>query len=540
MANTGKIDAALLEPDEVVHRYPEHDYTVTGLLASRAQVLPDKVCLIFENRAWTYSELARDVERTASWLRKKGMRGGDRVGVFSTNHPSTVILFLALARIKGIMVPINPEFGIPEAAYALNNAKVQGVVCSPQAYDRTIQACATLEPAPWIVLNEAGLEGVNVLDDEIADAPHNSPPSTGTPDSTCVLIYSSGTTGSPKGAMHAQRGYVITAESFVVRLYLQPEDRICCILPLFHINALFYSLGGTLAAGATLVLARRFSASGFWKTISETRCTTINLIGAAATILTKRDRTEYVAGHAMTKAFVAPLDKTLVEVFRDDFNVPTLIECYGMTEIPGVLSNAFKGPRKLGSMGQVSPHLAPGLPQPQLRIVDESFVDLPDGQQGQLLVSTPTVMQGYYDDPQRTQAAFHEGWFITGDIAWRDADGFYWFVARQKDIIRCRGENISGSELDRVIASHPDVLEAATIGVPSELGEEDILAVVVVRRDAQLDAKDIARWVGSQLAAIKIPKYVVFSDGLPKTATHRVEKYKIKANRELLARATAT
>src|SRR3546814_6640766 len=133
-----------------------------------------------------------------------------------------------------------------------------------------------------------------------------------------------------------------------------------------------------------------------------------------------------------------------------------------------------------------------------LRIVDESFNDLPNCRQGQRLVSTPTVMEGYYGDPQRSQAAFHEGWFITGDIVWRDADDFYWFVARQKDIIRCRGENISGAELDRVMASHPDVLEAAAIGVPSDLGEEDVLAVVIPRPGAQLEAADIARWVRSE------------------------------------------
>jgi len=540
MAGAVETEPALLEPAEVVRRYPGHDYTVTGLLSSRVRALPDKVCLVFEERAWTYGELAREVEHTASWLLEKGVRKGDRVGVFSANHPSTVMLFLALARIGGIMVPVNPEFGVAEAAYVLNNAQVRGVVCSPEAYGRTMQACATLAAAPWVVVNEAGPHGAATMDEELAETPVRAIAPVADPDSTCVFIYSSGTTGLPKGAMHGQRGYVITAESFVVRLYLQPEDRILCVLPLFHVNALFYSLGGTLAAGATLVLARRFSASGFWKMVADTRSTTVNLIGAAATILTKRDRSEYVAGHAMTKAFVAPLDQALVDVFRDEFNVPTLIECYGMTEIPGVLSNPFKGPRKAGSMGKVSPHLAPGLPQPRLRIVDASFADLPAGTPGQLLVNTPTVMQGYYGDPQRSQAAFHEGWFITGDIAWRDEDDFYWFVARQKDIIRCRGENISGAELDRVIASHPDVLEAAAIGVPSDLGEEDVLAVVVARPGADLSAADIARWVGGRLAAIKVPKYVVFSDALPKTATHRVEKYKLKADRELLARAMAT
>lgn len=540
MAGAINKQTALLEPAEVVSRYPDHGYTVTGLLASRAQALPDKVCLVFEDRSWTYSELARDVEHMASWLLEKGVGHGDRVGVFSTNHPSTAMLFLALARIGGVMVPVNPEFGVREAAYVLNNAQVRGVVCAPEAYERTMQACATLADAPWVVLNETGPDGASTLDDELSAAPRLSIASVASPDATCVFIYSSGTTGAPKGAMHGQRGYVITAESFVVRMYLQPEDRILCVLPLFHINALFYSLGGALAAGATLVLARRFTARGFWKMVAESRSTTVNLIGAAANILTKRDRSEYVAGHALHKAFIAPLDASLVDVFRDQFNVPVLIECYGMTEIPGVLANPFKGRRKLGSMGQVSPHLAPGLPQPRLRIVDENFADLPAGSQGQLLVSTPTVMQGYYGDPERTQAAFHDGWFITGDIAWRDDDDFYWFVARQKDVIRCRGENISGAELDRVIGSHPDVLEAAAIGVPSDLGEEDVLAVVVARPGSNMAAADIARWVAGQLAAIKVPKYVVFTDVLPKTATHRVEKFKLKADRELLARAMAT
>src|SRR3546814_828641 len=176
----------------------------------------DLVCLVFEGRTWTYSELARDVEHTADWLVENGIRTGDRVGVFSTNHSSTVMLFLALARIGGIMVPVNPEFGVPEASYVLNNAQVRGVVCSPEAYSRTVQACATLGSAPWIVANEAGIGGTRIMEDEVAAAPRHVKPSVALPDSTCVFIYSSGTTGSPKGAMPGKRSSVLPAESFEI------------------------------------------------------------------------------------------------------------------------------------------------------------------------------------------------------------------------------------------------------------------------------------------------------------------------------------
>jgi Acyl-CoA synthetases (AMP-forming)/AMP-acid ligases II len=394
---------------------------------------------------------------------------------------------------------------------------------------------AALPDKPCVVF-----EGRSRTYAEIARCSLPAPPRADSPDLPGVFIYTSGTTGSPKGAMHGQRGYVLTAEAFVVRMYLQPDDRVMCVPPLFHINALFYSLGGALAAGATLVVVRRFSASAFWRTVAQTGATTVNLIGAAASILAKRPRSEFVAGHALAKAFIAPLDRMLLETFTGEFGVGVLIECYGMTEIPGVLSNPYKGPRKLGSMGCISPHLAPDLPQPCVRVVDENFRDVPDGTPGQLLVRTPTLMLGYYRDEARTAAAFHDGWFVTGDVGWRDPDGYFWFVARQKDIIRVRGENVAGAELDRVIGQHPDVLEAAAIGVPAELGEEDILAVVVPRPGAALSAGDVADWVCRHLAAIKVPRYVVFTDALPKTPTQRVEKFKLKSDRDLLARASDT
>lgn len=153
------------------------------------------------------------------------------------------------------------------------------------------------------------------------------------------------------------------------------------------------------------------------------------------------------------------------------------------------------------------------------------------------MVRTPIVMQGYFRDPVQTAAAFRDGWFLTGDLGYRDADGYFWFVARKKDIIRRRGENISGAELDRVIGEHPQVQEAAAIPVPSELGEDEILVAIIARPNASVSAQQIADWCRERLAPLKVPRYIAFVSSLPHTSTHRVEKFKLRKDKELRARA---
>jgi crotonobetaine/carnitine-CoA ligase len=172
-----------------------------------------------------------------------------------------------------------------------------------------------------------------------------------------------------------------------------------------------------------------------------------------------------------------------------------------------------------------------------MRVVDLQGDPVADGQVGELEVRTPIVMKGYFRDPEQTAAAFRDGWFVTGDLGWRDADNYFWFVARKKDIIRKRGENISGAELDGVINSHPDVINSAAIAVPSDLGEDDILVAVIKKPDASLTAQDIAAWCRERLAPFKVPRYVVFTDALPLTPTHRVAKFKMGGDRGLIARA---
>jgi crotonobetaine/carnitine-CoA ligase len=527
----------LTAPLEVISSYPAHRGTLWSVLVSRASAAPEREFLVFRGRALTYRAAAEGVERAAAMYAGRGVNPGDRVGVMSLNHPSTVVTFFALARLGAIMVPVNPDYGVEEARYVLSHAQVSGVLCSPAALETVTAACARITPSPWYLLNDAAEAGVPVFGDEIARVSRGSPPEAGTADSPCVFIYTSGTTGFPKGVMHSQRNVVLAGEGFVERLFLQPSDRVLCILPMFHVNALFYSLGGALAAGATLVLVPKFSASTFWKTVVETGATEVNMLAAVSNILMRRPRSEFLRGHRLQKSFGAPFTAEVYRVFQSEFGVPTLIEGYGMSEIPGVLNNPFRGPHKIGSMGKPSVHPDRRLAFAEMKVVGEDGRDLPDGETGELAVRTPIVMLGYYRDPEQTAAAFRDGWFLTGDLGYRDADGYFWFVARKKDIIRKRGENISGAELDRVIGGHPAVLEAAAIPVPAELGEDDILVAVVSRPGATVSAEEIAAWCRERLAPIKVPRYVAFVELLPKTPTHRVEKYKLRSDRSLRERA---
>jgi len=526
-----------LKPLDVISGYPPHDGTLVGILASRIAAAPDRPFLQFGGRSRTYAEFGADVERTAALLHARGVRPGERIAVVSANHPGTVTALFALARLGAIMVPVNPDYGVEEARYVLAHAAVSGVICSPATLAVAREACAAIEPPPWFLLNEAGDAALPDIETELRAATARAPAPSGDAGSTCLFIYTSGTTGFPKGVMHSHRNLVLAGEGFVERMELQPAERILCILPLFHINAVHYSLMGALAAGATFILVPKFSASTFWKTVAETGATEVNTIAAVTSILLRRPRSEFVRGHGLRKIYGAPLTPETLQVFGSEFGVPQLIEGYGMSEIPGVLNNPFHGPHKVGSMGRPSRHPDPAIELAVTRIVDDDGRELPPGETGELEVKTPIVMQGYYRDPEQTAAAFHGGWFRTGDLCRVDGDGFHWFVARKKDIIRKRGENISGAELDRVIGSHPEVLEAAAIAVPAELGEDEILVAVVRRPGAAVSARDIADWCRARLAPVKVPRYVAFVDALPHTPTLRVAKFRLKGDPALRSRA---
>ena len=525
----------MLKPLEVLNLYPPHDHTLAGAFRSRTQRDPQRPFIVFGGKTWSWAEFGAAAEKTAQLLVARGVKKGDRIGILARNDIGHALILFACARIGAIMVPTNPEFGAQEAGYVFKHAGVTAVACNEDVLPVARQACADIEPAPWFVLFDGAADGAPNFLSEVGRAPKMELPQPAGADDAVLIIYTSGTTGFPKGAMHSQRNFVTGGEANVSRMWLQPDERLMVILPMFHVNALFYSTAGTLAAGCTMVLMPRFSASEFWNAAVDHRVTQVNIIEAIGRILARRPRSEFRSDHKITKLYGARAD--IVATFRDEFRIPHLIGGFGMTEIPGVCCNPFEGPNKQGTMGPVGRHPDPARKWAECRVVDDDGNDVGPGVTGEFWVKHPIVTQGYFRDPEQTKAAFRDGWFMTGDLVSRDADGYYTFVSRKKDIIRRRGENIAGAEIDRVVQAHPGVFEVAALPVPSELGEDEILVAIVPKPGVTLTPQEIAQWCGERLAAMKVPRFVLFMDALPHTPTHKVAKHVMKADKTLKARA---
>jgi crotonobetaine/carnitine-CoA ligase len=522
-------------PLEVLKLYPEHDYTLNGTFESRARRDPGRPFILFAGQTWSWADFGAAVAKTARLLVGRGVRKGDRIGVLARNDVGHALLLFACARIGAIMVPSNPEFGVQEADYVLKHAGVAAVACNEDVLPVVRKACEGIKPEPWFLLFDGRAADAPNFFDEIARAPEAQLPPRAGADDTVLIIYTSGTTGFPKGAMHSQRNFVMAGESNISRLWLQPDERMMVVLPMFHVNALFYSTAGALAAGCTLVLMPRFSASGFWNAAVEYGVTQVNIIEAIGRILARRPRSEFRSEHKIRTVYGARAD--IVAPFRDEFRIQHLLGGFGMTEIPGVCCNPFEGPNKQGTMGPVGRHPDPDRKWAECKVVDDNGNEVGAGVVGEFWVKHPIVMQGYFRDRGETQAAFRDGWFMTGDLVTRDADGYYTFVSRKKEIIRRRGENIAGAEIDRVIQSHPGVFEVAAVPVPSELGEDEILVAIVPKPGVTLTPQEVAQWCAERLATMKVPRFVLFVNELPHTPTHKVAKHALKSDKTLRARA---
>jgi carnitine-CoA ligase len=536
------MNAPELSPVEVLRSYPEHDYTLAGLVASRATADPDRALVLDERGAPTsWRDLTARSEALAWSLHARGVRKGDRLAIMARNDVAHAVLLVAAARLGAIMVPVNSELGVEEVAGLFEHAGVTGIVSSPELLDTVRGARRRMAEQPWLctigrVEGELSFEDLSspqagrTLDHPVVDVV--------SADDAVIIIFTSGSSGRPKGVVHTQRSMILSGEAYVDRVHLQPHDRVLIILPLFHINAMFYSLCGTLAAGASCILVPRFSASTFWKTAADLGATVVNATNTVVNILMARPREEYREDHDL-RAISGGGQPHNEKFLREVCGITTIIAGYGMTEIPGVLTTPFEGPYVSGSMGVVGKHPDSSRPWAECRVVDAEGNDVPDGEVGELWVKTPNIMKEYFRDEARTRAAFREGgWFCTEDLVRREADGVFYFVARNRDIIKRRGENISPVEVEKVILRHPAVLDVAVIPAPGELGDEELCAVIVLAPGQEATAAEVAGWCADHLAPVKVPRFVTFLDELPRTGPDKIAKEVLRADPRVLASAT--
>ena len=492
--------------------------------------VPERPYLIWtdDDSEISYEAFDAAINRAANAWLALGVRRGDRVAFMLDNSPAFMAAWLGLAKIGACLVAINTGFRHDEASYLVGDSEACLVLTSPEYLSvlagvehehRTLRSVITMEAS----------SDHNAFT-EVASGSDGSPPLT-TPsgDDVMSLIYTSGTTGNPKGVMQTQANFVLTGQSYPTWMGMDDGDRIYACLPLFHINSQAYSTMGAIGARGSIVLAPRFSARRFWPDVRRHQVAAFNYIGAMTVILSKKDLADDDRDHSVKVAYGVPaLNHDTRLALEDRFGL-TIISGFGMSETTFGLAESLNGERRPGSMGKPRHHPDPTVPKTEARIVDDDGADVAPGTTGELLLRNAAMMLGYFNDQARTAEALDaDGWLHTGDNAWMDEDGFFYFVDRKKDIVRRRGENISSLEVERIIEQHPKVLEAAVIGVPSELTDEEVLAYVLPRPDTDLQPEDVVAWCAERLAPFKTPRFVEFIAQMPKTPTSKIQKAKLR------------
>ena len=500
-------------PERVVDTIPE-------LLVAAADRNPDGVWLRTDEGQLTFAAAADRVARVAGRLRTAGSRHGDLVLVTARNTPPYLLCLLALSAIGAVAVPTNPRSTAAELAGLVGQVRPRLLVSDHGLAPLVEEAAGGAAP-------ELGLLDV----DEIA-GDWRGAPLTGYglrvdvgPDDLAVLIPTSGTTGRSKLVMQTHRAYAMAGEGFPYWLELTGDDRLMTSLPLFHINAPAYSVMGSLACGAGLVLLPRFSASGFLDSARRHGATEFNAIGAMLEILMRQPERPDDADTELRLCYTGPSPaRERQEAFERRFGL-RIVCGYAMSESPYGLIWPH-GSRPYGTLGTPRQHPALGRVN-EARVVDEDGRELGVGDTGELLLRNPVVTPGYWGMPEETARTIVDGWLHSGDLVTSNADGTYTFVSRRKEVLRRRGENLSPAEVEDAIGAHPDVLECAVVGVPSELSEEEVKAFVVPAPGRDLDFAGLRDWTADRLAAFKVPRFWQALDALPRTPTARVARHRL-------------
>ena len=487
--------------------------TIPGLLAAAGDRDPDGIWLRTDEQQLSLAEAAGRIAAVAERLRADGVGDGDRVLVTARNTAPYLLCLLAVTAAGAIAVPVNPASAPVELAGLAGQVRPRLRVTDP-----------TLAG----LVEAAGITGVpGASADELAG------PAAGSaelqvrarPDDLAVLMPTSGTTGRSKLVMQTHRAYALAGEGFPYWMGLDRDDRLMTSLPLFHLNAIAYSVLGSLACGAGLVLLPRFSASGFLDSARRHGATEFNAIGAMLEILMRRPERPDDADTDLRLCYTGPAPaREWQEAFERRFGLRVVVG-YAMSESPYGLIWPH-GSRPYGTLGTVRQHPTLGRIN-EAKVVGEDGREVAAGETGELLLRNPVLTPGYWEMPVETARAIEDGWLHTGDLVTPNADGTYTFVARQKEVLRRRGENVSPAEVEEAIQEHPDVLECAVVGVPSELSEEEIKAFVVPAAGRSPDFAALREWAAQRLTAFKVPRYWQQLDALPRTPTSRIARHRL-------------
>jgi carnitine-CoA ligase len=492
--------------------------TIPQLFAAAVERVPSKTWLFFEEETYSYQQAQERITAAAAALDDLGVTRESVVLATTRNSPHYLFTWLAVMNLGAILVPVNPESSPVELEGVAAQVRPQLVVTD--AALRETVAAGVHGPATGARL---------VLVEELFAGPSEAaPPIAAHPDGVAVMIPTSGTTGRSKLVMQTQRAYAMAGEGFPFWMELDSEDRLMTSLPLFHINAPAYSILGSVGARASLVLLPRFSAGRFLDWARRYGATEFNAIGAMLEILMRQPERENDADNPLRLCYTgpSPTEERHLEIER---RFGFRIVCgYALSESPyGLIWR--KETRPYGTLGSVRQHPTLGEINEARVLVDERPARV--GEVGELELRNPAVMAGYYGMPEETDKVLSEGWLRTGDLVEVNEDGIYTFVGRKKELIRRRGENLSPVEVEAALEAHPAVAEAAVVGVPSELSEEEVKAFVVLAEGASVSLVALRDFAAERLAPFKVPRFFEVVGEMPHTPTGRIAKHELPRER---------
>ena len=494
--------------------------TLRDALARHAAARPDAPFLFAPEtgRVLSYAELERQARLLACFLRSMGLKKGDVVGLFLHNAYQTAALFLGSMLGGYVCAPFNLLAQRSQLQYVLAHSDCR-VLFTAREYETRVAEALAPSGAPEVIVIDPDAPALFLQDRLPAYTP--LPLATGDP---ALLMYTSGTTGTPKGALLTQANLVASARSVSQWHGLGPGDRVLSALPLYHINGQCIATLSTLHSGGAVVLPHRFSVHRWWNLVDRYQVTWINmvptiiayLLNAAAPGPGRRH-----PGVRFGRSASAPLPPQQHRAFEQTFGIP-VIEAMGMTECA---STVFANPQDPARRKYGSPGVPCGV---EAKVVDAAGRALPAGEPGEILLRGRNVMRGYYKAPELTaQAIDRAGWLRSGDLGYRDADGFYFITGRLKELIIKGGENIAPREIDEALMKHPAVLEAAAVGVPDADYGQEILACVVLKPGQQCSEAELREFCLNELGRYKTPKRIRVLDQLPKGPSGKVQRLKL-------------
>ena len=516
--NPGQVLQQSRRPPDFASPHPGYkantDDGFLPLLARRVRDNPAGIFAQFESVPLSFAELDGAANALAFWMRDNGIEPGDRVALMIRNSPLALALLFAIAKVQAIWVPINLQGRGENLGYIFNHAAPKLII-------------AETALMPTIGASGANLDGVQVFTTEAVQAVANghAAPSWNeaapAADATFAVMYTSGTTGRPKGVLVSHRMLRLSAEAVALVSAARSGDVMFMWEPLYHIGGA-QMIVLPLIRDVTLALVEHFSASRFWQQVCVCGATHIHFLGGILQILLKQPPSALDRQHGARIAWGGGCPREIWRPFEERFGMQ-IRECYGMTECSSITT--FNDNGTVGAVGKPAPWF-------EVALIDAAGAPVAAGERGEIVVRTSlpgAITRGYLQNPDATARALRDGAFHTGDLGSFDADGNLYFHGRQTDNVRVRGENVSALEVEQVAAKHPAVEDCAMIGVAAEIGEQDIKLFVKPRAGATLTAAELSGWLAERLAPYQNPRYIVMVDDFERTASQRIMKHKLAA-----------